>query len=836
MSDSLGNHQMSPDKSVPYVLASGAESIALGGDANDSVIVVGNNNVISLTKGGTFAFQILSDDFRQKQKGLQGRAFYDGANPNWANIAHDDDSERTLFFTIRKFIRDSTHEPYKLALILGLAGEGKTTLLRRIAWALAEDGYPVLFRHQEDLVTTTRIPLSADKPLVLVFDEADQEDRIPRLAAELSDNGVQFTILMAARIHEWRYSGLEGKLKRVGILRSFRLDRLSRPEVEALLDKLAKANKLDSLKKLSRQQQVDHFLSRLSADGQLLPALLTARYGVDRFESILLDLLTKIRNQPDGNFLIQAYALIASVHSHNLWITRWLFAEALGISDEDVSTRVIGPLTGELLEVQENGKDRLTTRHAVIAEHAISILIEQNWSPEIIFLYQKIFNVLGENLRENPYDSQKKLLTILPLIFAQQGKFKEARQLFEQGTLADPTNAPVWQAWALMEQESGNIERARQLFEKGLQADSNNGPTYQAWAILEHKKGNVERARQLFEQGLRVDPKNAPTYHAWAIMEQENGNIERARQLFAQGTKADKGDAINYQAWARMEQKLGNIEKARELFEQGIKADPSHVSTYQAWALMEQKLGRTEIARKLFEKGIKIDPSNAPTYQAWALMEDQLRNFERARQLFDMGIKADPTNAPTYQAWALMEQKLGHIEEARSLFEKATLANPADAPAYQAWALMEQKLGNIGKARNLFERGIKADSTHAPSYRAWAQMEVKNTPEKALEIIEKALSRISNSNDRAWLFCQRGSIFSKLRRYYEADSSFTKSLELDNNNSLTHYYFAYQSLERQGKYIDAIQHYERALTLHPKSKDRKNIEQALNRLKKYKNK
>lgn len=819
-----------------HILVSGTEAVAIGGNATDSIVIVGNNNMISLEKEKGFSFQILTDNFLKKQIQMQGNAFYDGAYPNWANIAHGDDSERSLYSTIRKYIHNSNQEPYKLALILGLAGEGKTTLLRRIAWSLAGEGYPVLFKHHENLGTATRIPLTAEKPLVLVFDEADQEDRIPQLASELSDNGIQFIILMTARLHEWRYSGLDGKLKRAGAFKTFLLERLSRHEVELLLEKLAKANKLDSLKSFTQQEQIDHFLNRLKADGQLLPALLTARYGVDKFESILLDLLEKIRNQPDGIFLIQAYALIASVHCHSLWLTRWIFAEILGISEDEVRTRVIGPLTGELLEVQENGEDRLTTRHAVIAEHAVNILIEQYWSPDMISLYQKIFKVLGENLRENPYDSQKKLLTILPLIFVRQGKIKEARQLFEQGTLADPTNAPVWQAWALMEQEIGNITRARQLFEKGSQADPKNGPTYQAWALMEWKKGNIKRARELFEKGIKVDPKNAPTYHAWALMEQESGNIKLARQLFEQGAKADNKDALIYQAWALMEQKIGNVDLARELFEKGISANPSHASTYQAWALMEQKIGKIEKARKLFERGIKADSTNAYSYQAWALMEEQLGNIERAREIFEMGAKADPSNAPTLQAWALMEQKLRDFEKARSLFEQAIISDSSDAPAYQAWAIMEQKLGNFDKARSLFAQGIKADPKHAPSYRAWAQLEAKNAPQKALEIIDKALSRISNPTDLAWLYCQRGSVLSKLRKFNDADLSFAKSLELEENNSLTHYFFAYQSLEKQGKHTEAVQHYERALKLYPKNKVRKDIEYALNRLKGYKSK
>jgi hypothetical protein len=36
----------------------------------------------------TFAFQQLDNSFREQQSKAQGNAFYDGAIPNWANIAH----------------------------------------------------------------------------------------------------------------------------------------------------------------------------------------------------------------------------------------------------------------------------------------------------------------------------------------------------------------------------------------------------------------------------------------------------------------------------------------------------------------------------------------------------------------------------------------------------------------------------------------------------------------------------------------------------------------------------------------------------------------------------
>ncbi len=566
---------MAESNRQPIVLASGTESVALGGSATDSIIVAGNNNVISLTQRGALAFQFLSAEFRQQQAGAPGNPFYDGATPNWANIAHGDDAPRTLFGPLRQFALDQGRGAYKTALTLALAGEGKTTLLRRLAWSLAETGCPVLVRHHEHVVRAARIPISSETPLVLVFDDADQEEQIPRLAAELADNGVPFLLLMAARVHEWHTVTWEGKLKRTGTFKIFHLDRLDKREVEALLEKLSHANKLDALASLPRQQQVQHFLDRLKADGQLLPALLTARYGVEQFEAILLDVLEKIRRRPEGDFLLRAYAMLAGVHRYGLWLTRRLFADAMEMPEAEVSTRVIGPLEGELLEVQESAGERLSTRHPVIAERAMKILEEQKWTPAAVYLYEKIFAVLGAALGENPYDTQKKLLTILPLHFVRQGKFNEARQLFEQGTRADPTHAPTYQAWALMEQKLGHTERARQLFEQGTRADPTHAPTYQAWALMELGH-DPNRCLQILEESLRKvsDPRGlASLYSLQGSAYAKQQQFEQAEAAFERAIQFDPREARSHyffalrvlEAQKRWQEAIAHYEHALQL-------------------------------------------------------------------------------------------------------------------------------------------------------------------------------------------------------------------------------------------------------------------------------
>ncbi len=565
-----------PPQGAGFVIASGSEAVAFGGDVRDCIIVTGDQNLISLGRKGKLVFEWLSDDFRQRQRSAPRADFYDAQEPNWANIANGDDAPRRLLDELLAFARRS-ELPYRAALILGAAGEGKTTLLRRLAWELAEEGAPVLVRHEEYLAPAFRLPISPDRPLVLVIDEAADEEEIPKLAKDLRDHGVPFLMLLAARQHEWQNANLEAALKRAVTLGKFLLRRLERSEVEAILDRLERAARLDALKGLPRAQQVEHFLDRLKADGQLLPAMLTARYGTE-FEDILLRVFEKLRRRmpAESEFLLDAYALLASVHRFGFWLGRDTLAGALGIPQDRVYPRVLAPLEGELIEIREQGEDRLITRHPVIAERALRLLEERHWVSPAEELYRRIFEALGEVLRREPQTPQRKLLTLLPLRFLARADYQQARWLFERARLADPTNAAVYQAWALMEAKLGRYEEARRLFELGVRADPTDAPSSQAWALMELKL-DAKRALEVVQRGLEkvTDPS------------------ERARLLSTQGS-----------AWA----KLGKFREADQAFEASLRLSPSPYTHYYFALRSLWPQGQRSKACEHYRRALALNP------------------------------------------------------------------------------------------------------------------------------------------------------------------------------------------------------------------------------------
>ena len=618
--------------------------VTIRGDAGHTIIITGDNNQVHLGHQGGFVFRLLDEAFRQAQATGQPADFYNGARPNWANIARQQDAPRTLFPSLMDFILHGT-PAQRLGVISGLSGEGKTTLLMRAAWEAARQGLPVLWRHYGHVTQPYEHPFKQDGPLLICLDELPYVDELPALLSDLNESGLPFVFLGTARLHEWYNSPLRPEVERRVTVQEFRLERLDEREAHALLERLEANNALGALQEKTPSARLDYLLDRLQADGQLLPALMTSRAGRS-FEAILETVFTNLEKRYREErvaFLLRGYAGIALVHRFGFWISRRLLAEFLPCPEAELTPRLLSPLRGELTEITEEEAGHLSTRHPWIAERALGLLAGRRL-PEERYLYQDLFNALGRILSAVRYAEERKLTTLLPLAFKYQGRIAEARRLFQQATQADPKNAPTLQAWALLEKEQGDIAEARRLFQQATQANPKDAATWQAWALLEKEQGRIDEARRLFQQASQADPKHAPVWQAWALLEKEQGDISKARRLFHQATQANPKDPVSWQAWALLEAQQGHPETAEALLRRGLE----QVEERRGRALLLSTLGgllarqkKYAEAEDAFRQALAFDEKDPLTHYHFAVdclipqgkLEEACRHLERARSL-----------------------------------------------------------------------------------------------------------------------------------------------------------------------------------------------------------
>ncbi|MGB9890809.1 MAG: tetratricopeptide repeat protein [Anaerolineae bacterium] len=557
----------------------GVRSVEIQGDATGTVIITGDGNRVSLSRGETLPFHLLDERFRAAQATRAPADFYNGTRPNWANIALNHDAPRNLLDRVVAFAGDPQPPLQRIGVILALAGEGKTTLLMRAAWELASQGFPVLWRHHGNILADYRQPLEGEQRVVICIDELAEigtEDLLAALVNDLTAAGVPFVLLGTARPHEWEASGLPARLARCASLETLFLERLTEPEVQGLLERLERANALGALADLPPSRRMHHFLDRLQADGQLLPALLTARRGL-AFEKILESVFIRLEHRfgKGASNLLRGYAGIALVHRFGFWMTRPLLARSLGIPEARLAPDLLRPLQGELLEVTDAGEGRLYTRHPWVAEQALKLLAGSRL-PEEPYLYDDLLRALGGLLKEAPEREERKLLTKLPLAFKREGSIPMARRLFARAAEANPRDPVIYQAWALLEKEQGEIERARELFARAAEADPRHAPTYQAWALLEAQSRHPAEARRILEEGLSqiTEPRGLALLHSTlGGLLARQGEYQAAEEQFHQALELDSRDPLTHYHYAidclvpqrRMDEACRHLREAESL-------------------------------------------------------------------------------------------------------------------------------------------------------------------------------------------------------------------------------------------------------------------------------
>ncbi|HQK14880.1 MAG TPA: hypothetical protein PLJ78_13165, partial [Anaerolineae bacterium] len=505
-------------------------TITIQGNARGTVLITGDGNRVTLGHEPGVAFRLLDETFRQQQEHRALADFYNGTRPNWANIAHADDAPRDLLDRLLDFVCAAQPEQ-RAAVLTGLSGEGKTTLLMRLAWKASQAGFLVLWRHYGTVEAPYEKPFQGTRRVLIFMDDLPYVDELPRLMSDLNESGLPFVLLGTARTHEWANSPLRTETARLAAWQEFTLERLTPKEAQRLLQTLEERKALGTLADKSPSARLDYLLDRLQADGQLLPALLTACKGKG-FDAILEDFFSRMEGRwgaEKTDFLLRGYAGIALVHRFGFWTSRPLLARFLDVAEPALAPRLIAPLRGELTDITEAEQRRLYTRHPWIAERALGLLCGHRL-PEEIDLYADLFHALSVLLAETSRPEERKLLTKLPLAFKYRGDWATARRLFPLASAADPKHAPVWQAWALLEKEQGEIAKARELFARASAADPKHAPVWQAWALLEKEQGEIAKARELFARASAADPKHAPVWQAWALLEKEQGEIAKARE------------------------------------------------------------------------------------------------------------------------------------------------------------------------------------------------------------------------------------------------------------------------------------------------------------------
>ena len=570
----------------------------------------------------------------EKKRTGNPEGFYNGTIPKWSDIAHEYDAPREKFNDLWKKVSQNSNNPggrIPLILITGRSGDGKSTLLMRLAARIVERGNELVFICKDN----------AFKLGVEQFEEIPKNqvsyifiDKIVRFPKELLHGFFERlcresmpVVVIAAEIRSI-WANLDISIKNTSNIHYIDLEEMTDFDIISLLNKLSADEKnkdkfLGELSKLSREEQISVFKDK--AKRQLLVALLEAKYN-EEFRARVCGEIERLTDMY-GEKISHTCAYISALHRLDIPMPRTLLEKVVPTDD---LLHVCKYTTGLLSEIDMYSGE-IVTRHPLVAD--ILFRFEFDNTSSQVSCYKNIIESADPKnsrlitrmlqritlMKEN--DLAKELLIIgtsqfgndviflhiSAMLMNKLGATSDAKELLKKITKIQPENAPTWQAWALMEKDQGNFDEARKLFEKGVKADPSHAYLWQAWALMERSLNNHKKACELFGKLVEIKPTYSGGWYCLADTAITLGNTIKAKEILENAVVHFPQEVSLWLLWAKLEKSLGNVSKAKELLLKSLEHNQKDASAWYFLAKIEEEEGNTEQASYYFDEAEKRD-------------------------------------------------------------------------------------------------------------------------------------------------------------------------------------------------------------------------------------
>ena len=520
-------------------------------------------------------FEILNEEKINQQLGNQN-GFFMGANKSWGAYREDWDFKRDLYMS-PKFERTHGEKVYvgclkdrvfdelkkhdiennKVLLLTGMAGAGKTMVLRRLSHDIYTSGEapviiisPIRINFDYKLIASfienlnhelnRKIPegqhMPPVKPVIIIDDAAPRIRHINRLKDYLTSRGRPALIIAAERTGEWNLMWKTCPFQ----LREENLYELS----EQLTDN-------------EKKRIIDHFykLGFIQTKGIFWDDIIDKEFENSFFATIYtlvhpskkpLTQIIQDQYQKLTNLTQKAFQYICCFHQFNLPMNLELLVRSLKCTYADFESEVIRKDAAKVIfeEQDEIGNILYRTHHRIIAKKTVESFFGDPEMQKNIFL--EIFNeVILTNLKEREICEKLLIEHIGPNAKPQILSYDQQRQIFK--TICERNLIrSLLHHWGVLEADAHQSLEAERLLKWALdiprdyesfrgESDQNIltslGSLYSHMGIDHFKNGKIKEAEEYFEkaetsfQGAKHGEfPNAYAYHSHAYMWYLRGN------------------------------------------------------------------------------------------------------------------------------------------------------------------------------------------------------------------------------------------------------------------------------------------------------------------------
>jgi hypothetical protein len=487
-----------------------------------------------------------------------------GTSPTWSDIANNLDAPRKITDRIIAELEASFESDHKVNLValLGSAGSGKSTSLKRIAFQLTQIGRTVFFSYSEYFPRIDALIESISffgERVYLIFDNAELIlHPISKALEKLS--GLKFppVIILGSRTNV--FDRINRNLDESISIHEYKMPNLDRDEIVSLIHILDDNNLLGALKGLSTEGRIKDLETR--ARKQILVAMREATKG-QSFDEIIRSEFEEI-DPLEARILCLCTAITTEV---GFTISKQDFVAF----SKEMPANALHYLERNLIDVVVKAghkKDKLLLRHRTIAGY----IVDNCCSAEMLKdAYIRVLSALASELNFSSSNNRKftlykEIINHYNIYKRFKREIKFAREVYD--TLVDyfKDDYHFWLQYGSLELEGigGNLQLAENYLNQAESLMPKSIFVLNAVANMYYRKGTIsthlsdairykEMADEIINELLLNNRYQDPhTYHiscsgkyAWTIkwvknrdilkkdLEELSKEINRANLLFA---------------------------------------------------------------------------------------------------------------------------------------------------------------------------------------------------------------------------------------------------------------------------------------------------------------
>ena len=686
------------------------------------------------------------------------RKFYTGGPVNWRLLAVDADIKREQQDAIEKILLQKLAQEngFSILCVVGEAGSGKTTFLRRVVYELCKKGEMVVEPRNSGFWSKISQYFENEwSENVYVYCDSLYEDDIREIKRNIIQGSYEFlphSLILITAARPYYFNRFYKKREFKGIIKKFELNPLSEQEKEEALKKfgeiLGKPDlSIDDLY-IEEKERYEKATSFLILGLEVI--------GGKEFKEVIEDEISQI--EKDAPLLSEAYKYICFSSMHNTSVPEELL-ENINPSFYNISKNKYAE---GLIYKDPLRPDFLQARHQIIARESFLKYMEIGTNPKEIInnivlainpINEKqryyIISLLQNILRSNALGKEKwkvknyiksliagnefskiinratiKELYLLRTIFRYFRLHAKYEFISKKIEVTTPTDSNECQLLVNELLNKRKIKETFKLLKEWLEKNPNDISIYQRylWFVKSYKIDEKE-LKKIFDEVIKwlekhpEDTQIRANYLSLVRVKGEYIDIKKAieeMENWRKGRIMDQTLFLTYLSLLEKGKKLGiRIKNVEELKQYGINSilqpfleNPKGrmVNFVEDFVYWLRDIGFYEEAENAYQKLIKVIPKSYQLHYGYGLLLVDTGRYKEAEKEFRKVIKIHRGHqmANLYMGIVLKEQN--RIEEAEKWFKSAL--NWAEIK-YEEKQINKRELGRFYHDIGLFYLEIK---------------------------------------------------------------------------------------------------------------------------------